>query len=177
MIAVFIALAIVGKMIDRFIPHIHPFQMLFLLVGIAFLGIIRGLILINLTIIVGYLLFGTTEITAFMISMHIIGQELLVIVGIIKYWNIKNKTMYLISATSLIMGVMTIYLFFVILGDSDYSPKSISILKRMYLALIFPGDGLNVLITTMILMMVLPVTINVLKKTYTPNQYRWYDNA
>ena len=92
-----------------------------------------------------------------MLAMHILQLLSLIIVSLI--WNFKNKKIQIqISILiGLIILTMLVYLTFMIIGDSDYSSHSISFWERVRLALIWPGDWLNVLITASIAIAIIPV--------------------
>ena len=153
-----LGLAIGATYFDKFIPHVHPIHIVVLLIGITIMRFRVSVVLITSFIILRTLLFGFNGITLFMVSIHIISTLSLLLASttslIIEKMNGKWKRTIIIP---IIIITMMFYLTFMIIGDSDYSPKSIGFLERVRLALIFPGDWLNVTISTSISIVIVPI--------------------
>ena len=135
-----LSLAITSKFFDNFIPHVHPIHVVMLVIGMLVLRVYMASFLLASYLILKFVLFGFREPTAFMIGMHLLAVSLLFLISIASSVKIKNvKLRYVVIFLTIII-VMGMYLTLWIIGDTDYSPKQVPFAKKMWLALIWPGD-------------------------------------
>lgn len=158
-----LGIAVAAKYFDRFIPHVHPFHFVVLLIGLSIMRFRVSIVLIISYIIVKIILFGPEGITGFMITFHILSTASLLLVSTVRLFSKrmggKYKSWVIIP---IIIGTMVIALIFKIIGDSDYSlDKGLSFFERVRLALIYPGDWLDATIGTALSIVIVPIAYSV----------------
>ena len=164
-IGIFLAIAITSRFFDKFIPHIHPLHIIILLSGIAILRVVSSFLFIGSYILLSDLLFGVEGPTLLAMVIHTIAAASLLLFCFIRMFRNKNWKIYYSAMVGLIILVMSIYLFLTVMGDSEYvrvSDSTKPFWTRAWMVLIFPGDWLNILVSTAISIGTVPLIYRVM---------------
>ena len=164
-IGIFLALAITSKFFDKFIPHVHPLHFIILLAGIALLRTISSVLFIGSYILLSDLIFGIEGPTLFATLIHTTATISLLLFSFTRMFRDKNWKIYYSIMIGLIILVMSIFLFLTVVGDSEYTrvmDSSVPFWERARLALIYPGDWLNILVSASISIGIVPMLYRIL---------------
>lgn len=177
MIGLILSLALTAKLFDKFIPHVHPIHIIVLLVGISILRFYSSVLLIATYKITKGLLFSFEGPTTVAIGLHILQIFSLLLFSFTRLFRDKGWKIHLSAMIGFIVLTMSVYLFLMIIADSEYtrvSDSSIQFWERVRLALIYPGDWMNVTITTALAIGIVPtiyLTLNPLVKMLEQNRH------
>lgn len=161
-----LSIALTSKYFDKFIPHVHPFHIVTLLIGIAILRVIASLLFVSSYVLASSVMFGVEGPTMLASVVHTAESFSLLLFCLFKFFNEKEYYIKLVMMTILIIISMLLYLFLMIVGDSEYtrvSDSTIPFWERVRLALIYPGDWMNITVSTAIAIGIVPISYFTLK--------------
>lgn len=164
LIAIVLSLAITSKFFDRFIPHVHFVHYVVLIIGISLLRFFNAVILIVAYTLITMLFFPGHSPTPYAMIGHLLNHITLLLVWTFKLFK-QSKTRDYVILPSVVFFTLLLYLFIMTLADSEYtrisSPKT-PFMKRVYLALIYPGDWMKITVTAAIAVPLTPIVFSTL---------------
>ena len=121
LIGILLSIALTAKYFDKFIPHVHPFHIVSLLIGIALLRVASSFMLIGSYILSSSLLFGIDGPTMLAFVLHAGNKFILLLFCFVRYFRNKNSLQLTFIMIILIIITLALYLFIMIIADSEYT--------------------------------------------------------
>ncbi|TCG12104.1 hypothetical protein [Mycoplasma todarodis] len=165
LIGILLSLAVTAKYFDNFIPHVHPLHIVCLITGIAILRTIPSFLLVGSYVLLSSVIFGVEGPTLIASVLHTCESLTLLLICITTIYKEKSRIKHLILLISLIIISCMLYLFIMILGDSEYTRVTNSntpFWERVRLALIYPGDWMNLTVSCAFSVVVAPIVYSIL---------------
>ncbi len=165
LIGILLSLAVTAKYFDHFIPHVHPLHIVCLITGITVLRTIPSLLLVGSYILLSSVIFGIEGPTLIASVFHTCESLALLLVSFASIYKKKSRIKHLIILISLIIVSCMLYLFIMIIGDSEYTRvtnSNIPFWERVRLALIYPGDWMNLTVSCAFSIVIAPMVYSIL---------------
>ena len=176
---IMLSLAMTAKYFDKFIPHVHPIHIIALLIGISLLRFYPSIIFLTSYVIMKNAIFGVEGPTIVASAIHIAQPFSLLLILLIrlKMFKDKNKPIQILIMSAIIIMTLSLYLFIMIMADSEYTrvtDTSVPFWERVRLALIYPGDWMNVTVSAAMSVAIVPIVYTIFKPmvdTLTQQKY------
>lgn len=148
---ILLAVAVTAKYFDKFIPHVHPFHIVCLITGITLLRTISATLLVGSYVLITSITFGVEGPTVLASALHTLQTFVLLIICLARIIKSEKIQIRIATQIALIVITMMLYLFVMIIADSEYTRignSNVPFWERVRLALIYPGDWMNVTVST-----------------------------